>query len=95
MLSGRTESDPRPLDALQSLSPVLLSIDYWPLPTMLLSYLESTLMKSPVSVATKELAGSLSPLVRMKRPAPDAQFVGYAVNRVEPNAEPQAKGAGL
>src|SRR6266566_4821009 len=25
----------------------------------------------------------LNPLVRMKRPAPDSQFVGYAVNRVE------------
>ena len=62
---------------------------------MAIKPLESTLVNSLVSVTDKGLSVGVSGLVRMKRPAPDAQFVGYAVNRVERNAEPQAKGAGL
>ncbi len=35
------------------------------------------------SFAIRRSAAFLASLVRMKRPAPDSQFVGYAVNRVE------------
>jgi hypothetical protein len=57
--------------SLQFASPVVLSAGHCPLtcpypggslPIILLSYLESTLMKAPVSVASKELTGSLNPL---------------------------------
>ncbi len=47
-------------------APISVSVSHtslhWPLPTIFLTYLESTLMRSPVSVASKELTGSLNPL---------------------------------
>src|SRR6266700_1912958 len=41
--------------------------------------------RTPAKFAVRELSFSprATSLVRMKRPAPDSQFVGYAVNRVE------------
>ena len=41
---------------------MFIYIGHRPLPTTFLTYSESTLMKSPVSVANKELTGSLGPL---------------------------------